>query len=48
MGKVVMYSDIDPWRSIFDFDPVDHIVSYSGSCERADKIYEAQKQGQKP
>jgi hypothetical protein len=43
-----MYSDIDPWRSIFDFDPVDHIVSYSGSCERADKIYEAQKQGQKP
>jgi hypothetical protein len=48
MGKVVMYSGIDPWRSIFDFDPVDHIVSYSGSCERADKIYEAQKQGQKP
>jgi hypothetical protein len=48
MGKLVMYSGIDPWRSIFDFDPVDHIVAYSGSCERADKIYEAQKQGQKP
>lgn len=48
MGTLVGYSKIDPWRSIFDFDRVDHIVPYSGSCERADKMYEALKQGQKP
>lgn len=48
VGKMITYSDIEPWRSIFDFDPVDRIVSYSGSCEQADRIYEAQRQGQKP
>lgn len=44
MGKMIVYTDVDPWRSIFDFDPADHIVLYAGSCERADKIYGEQRQ----
>ncbi|MCS0585511.1 hypothetical protein NX784_28415 [Massilia pinisoli] len=47
MGKMIVYTDVDPWRSIFDFDPAEHIVPYAGSCERADKIYEEQRQAQK-
>ena len=47
MGKMFVYSDVDPWRSIFDFDPADHIVPYAGSCEQADKIYGEQKRAQK-
>jgi len=47
MGKMFVYSDVDPWRSIFDFDPADHIVPYAGSCEQADKIYDGQKKAQK-
>ena len=47
MGKMFVYSDVDPWRSIFDFDPADRIVPYPGSCERADKIYDEQKRAQK-
>jgi hypothetical protein len=47
MGKMIVYSEVDPWRSIFDADQADHIVPYTGSCERADKMYEAQKQAQK-
>jgi hypothetical protein len=43
MGKMVVYTDVDPWRSIFDFDLASRIVPYAGSCERADKIYEEQK-----
>jgi hypothetical protein len=43
MGKMVTYVDVDPWRSIFDFDPADRIVPYQGSCEAADKLYEEQK-----
>jgi hypothetical protein len=47
MGTMIVYTDVDPWRSIFDFDPADHIVPYSGRCEQADKIYEEQKRAQK-
>lgn len=47
MGKMIVYSDVDPWRSIFDFDPADHIASYAGSCETADKLYEEQRRVRK-
>jgi hypothetical protein len=47
MGTMIAYTDVDPWRSIFDFDPADRIVPYAGSCEQADKIYEEQRQAQK-
>jgi hypothetical protein len=47
MGKMTVYSEVDPWRSIFDADPADRIVPYAGSCERADKMFEEQKQAQK-
>jgi hypothetical protein len=48
MGKMVAYTDVDPWRSIFDSDPADRIVPYEGRCEDADKLFEAQKQAKKP
>ncbi|OGT89069.1 MAG: hypothetical protein A2514_13425 [Gammaproteobacteria bacterium RIFOXYD12_FULL_61_37] len=35
MGKLVTYSDVDPWRSIFDFDAADRIVPYQGDCKEA-------------
>jgi hypothetical protein len=47
MGKMMVYTDIDPWRSIFDTDPADRIVPYAGSCERADQLYEAQRRAHK-
>jgi hypothetical protein len=47
MGNMIVYTDVDPWRSIFDFDPADRIVPYAGSCERADKLYEEQRQAPK-
>ncbi len=47
MGKMTVY-ETDPWRSIFDADPADHIAPYSGSCEQADKAYEKLKATQKP
>jgi len=31
-GKLHMYSDVEPWRSIFDFDSADHIAPYPGDC----------------
>lgn len=33
MGTMVDYSEVDPWRSIFDFDAADRIVPYQGDCE---------------
>jgi hypothetical protein len=48
MGKMVAYADVDPWRSIFDFDPADRIMPYQGSCEGADKLFEAQRRAQQP
>jgi hypothetical protein len=47
MGTMIAYTNVDPWRSIFDSDPADHIVPYAGGCEQADKIYEEQRQAQK-
>jgi hypothetical protein len=31
-GKLFVYIDVDPWRSIFDADPADRIVDYAGMC----------------
>ena len=32
-GKLHMYSNVEPWRSIFDFDPRrTHIAPYPGDC----------------
>jgi hypothetical protein len=31
-GRLHMYSDVEPWRSIFDFDPANHIAPYPGDC----------------
>jgi hypothetical protein len=33
MGNMIMYSDVDPWRSIFDFDEADTIYAYQGGCK---------------
>ncbi|MCO8309404.1 hypothetical protein [Pseudomonas mandelii] len=35
MGKLVTYTDVEPWRSIFDFDAADRIVPYQGKCNTA-------------
>ena len=32
MGSMFVYTDIDPWRSIFDFDEANFIASYKGKC----------------
>jgi hypothetical protein len=47
MGKMIAYTEVDPWRSIFDADSADRIATYRGSCEAADKLYDAQKQALK-
>lgn len=47
MGTMVTYTDVDPWRSIFDFDSVDHVIPFAGSCARADEMAEAQRLNQK-
>jgi hypothetical protein len=36
-GKLTTYTDVDPWRSIFDSDSADRIVPYQGDCTEADK-----------
>ena len=35
LGPVHHYVNIEPWRSIFDSDRVEHIVPYDGSCADA-------------
>lgn len=37
MGKLVTYTDVDPWRSIFDFDAAERIVPYQGDCGEVDR-----------
>jgi hypothetical protein len=32
MGQMVVYKDVDPWRSIFDSDAANFIAPYSGGC----------------
>ena len=43
MGRMVAYTDVDPWRSIFDSDSADAIVPFQGSCLAADALYDKQK-----
>jgi hypothetical protein len=43
-GKLTNYTDVDPWRSIFDSDSADRIMPYKGDCTDADK----RMQGTKP
>jgi len=42
MGKMIAY-EVEPWRSIFDFDSADRIVPYAGNCAEADAFYERMK-----
>jgi hypothetical protein len=37
LGKLYTYTDVDPWRSIFDSDSAERIVPYKGDCADADK-----------
>ena len=43
-GKLITYTDVDPWRSIFDSDSADRIVQFQGDCAEVDR----QLQGKKP
>ena len=43
MGKMVVYTDVEPWRSIFDKDNADHIAPYQGDCTAADKRIQNRK-----
>lgn len=46
MGQLVTYTDVDPWRSIFDQDAAKHIAPYSGNCKLVDQ-YMQQKSNAK-
>jgi len=48
MGKVHVYSNVDPWRSIFDKDDAARIANYEGSCKEADELYARQKAATAP
>jgi len=39
MGKMVTYTDVPPWRSIFDMDDAKEIAPYAGDCAAADAKY---------
>lgn len=41
MGKMVTYTEVEPWRSIFDFDEAERVVPYHGDCQAADKLVKA-------
>jgi hypothetical protein len=32
MGLMKVYSEVEPWRSIFDSDPAKSIAPFSGKC----------------
>jgi hypothetical protein len=36
-GKMITYTDVDPWRSIFDSDSADRIVPFQGDCAEVDR-----------
>lgn len=36
-GKATAYTDVDPWRSIFDSDKASRIVDFSGDCTAVNK-----------
>jgi hypothetical protein len=42
MGKLYVYGNVDPWRSIFDKDDAAEIAKYAGSCKQADELYSQQ------
>ncbi len=37
MGRLRTYTDVDPWRSIFDKDAAARIVPWKGDCRVADQ-----------
>jgi hypothetical protein len=41
LGERVVYADVEPWRSIFDFDAAERVVPYRGDCTRVDKTIAA-------
>jgi hypothetical protein len=43
MGRMTGY-EVEPWRSIFDFDNADRIAPYSGDCAEADAFHERARQ----
>jgi hypothetical protein len=43
MGRLVTYTEVDPWRSIFDFDAAERIVPYQGDCKEVDKHMNASR-----
>ncbi len=45
MGTLHMYSNVEPWRSIFDKDNAERIVAYSGDCKEADDRYARERAG---
>lgn len=47
MGKLIAYTDVDPWRSIFDFDAADRIAPYQGDCNEVDRLMKTQKEAQR-
>ena len=47
MGKLIAYTEVDPWRSIFDFDAADRIAPYQGDCNEVDRLMKTQKEAQR-
>jgi hypothetical protein len=41
MGRLIVYIDVDPWRSIFDSDSAERIIPYAGDCAKVDKRAQA-------
>ena len=41
MGTMHIYKEVEPWRSIFDFDKAARIFDYDGDCEAADRLYQS-------
>ena len=46
MGTMHGYSNVNPWRSIFDKDDAAQIVNAAGDCKAADELYARQKAAQ--
>lgn len=47
MGTLIAYTDVDPWRSVYDFDAADRIVPYQGDCNEVDRLMKTQKEAQR-
>jgi hypothetical protein len=45
MGVLHVYTNIDPWRSIFDADAADRIVDYQDDCNKVDEAQSRRKAG---